>query len=261
MINIKTPDEINAMQEGGKILAAVLWEILKSVKPGVSELEIDRLAERLILEKGAIPAFKRVLGYKNTICVSTNDVVVHGIPSEYRFKEGDVVGIDCGVYYKGFNTDMAETVRISNIKSQISNLKYKEEDVDKFLEAGKKALTEAIKIAMSGNRIGHISQTIQKIIEKENGYSVVRTLVGHGVGKELHEEPEVPGFVNEKIEKTPELLEGMTIAVEVIYNMGKRDVVYGSRDDWTIKTKDKSISGLFERTILVTRAGPVVLTA
>jgi len=250
MINIKTPNEISVMAESGRILAEVLSEVLLSVKPGVSELELDSLAERLIREKGAESAFKRVKGYRHAICVSTNDTVVHGIPTDYRFKVGDVVGIDCGVYYKGFNTDVAHTVRV---KSQ----NY--DDIDKFLKIGETALLEAIKQAKPGNRVGHISRTIQGIVEGA-GYSVVRSLVGHGVGRQLHEEPEVPGFLTTKIENTPLLRQGMTIAIEVIYNMGKPDVIYSNDDGWTIKTKDKSLSGLFERTIAVTKDGPLVLT-
>lgn len=248
MIDTKTPNEIPEMAEGGRILAGVLHRLLTEIKPGVSELELDRLAEKLIREKGATPGFKRVKGYKHSICVSTNSIVVHGIPTNYRFKLGDVVGIDCGVYYKGFNADMAETIKISNRNK-----------IDKFLETGKKALEEAIKVARVGNRIGHISNTIQNIIEGQ-GYSVVRSLVGHGVGRTLHEEPEVPGFLLTKIENTPILGEGMTIAIEVIYNMGKPDVVYANNDGWTIKTKDNSLSGLFERTVAITKDGPLVLT-
>ena len=257
MIDIKTPEEIKIMREGGKILASVLLQLLKNIKPGVSELEIDRLAEELILKKGAKQGFKEIKGYNNSICVSTNNVVVHGAPTNYKFKSGDVVGIDCGVFYKGFNTDMAETLRV---KSQISNLKSQMIDkTDKFLTTGEKALDEAIKTAKVGNRVGHISRTIQNVVEKE-GYSIVRSLVGHGVGRTLHEEPEVPGFLDRKIIKTPILKKGMTIAIEVIYNMGKPDVVYKNGDGWTISTEDKSISGLFERTIAITKDGPVILT-
>ena len=256
MIHIKTKKEIEVMEKGGKILAEVLSEILSNVKPGISELDLDRLAEKLILEKGGEPGFKRVEGYKHTICVSTNDTVVHGIPTGYRFKEGDVVGIDCGVFYKGFHTDMAETRKVSvkNSKFKIKNY----EGIDGFLKTGKKAVEEAIKMAVVGNRVGHISQTIQNIIEGE-GYSVVRSLIGHGVGRSLHEEPEVPGFLHDRIKDTPLLEDGMTIAIEAIYNMGKPDVVYG-RDDWTIRTKDRSLSGLFERTVAVTNTGVMVLT-
>jgi len=257
MIDIKTEKEIGIMQKGGKILAEVLFEVLANAKPGVSELELDALAEKLILEKGGEPGFKKVPGYKNTICVSVNAVVVHGIPTEYKLRDGDILGIDCGVYFEGLHTDMAETLRV---KSQISNFKFqKTGEIDNFLETGKRALEEAIKQATVGNRIGDISQTIQKIVEA-SGYSVVRSLIGHGVGRQLHEEPEVPGFLTGKIEKTPFLVEGMTIAIEVIYNMGKKGVMLANNDNWTIKTQDGSLSGLFERTVAVTKNGPLVLT-
>jgi len=263
MIDIKNTGEISIMAEGGRILAEVLNEVLSKIKPGVSELELDLLAEKLIREKGATPGFKRVKGYRHSICVSTNDVVVHGIPTNYRFKEGDVVGIDCGVYYKRFNTDCAQTLRV---KSQISSIRQAqdksqidEDEIDIFLETGKRALEQAIKVTKVGNRIGHISKTIQNIVEGQ-GYSVVRSLVGHGVGKKLHEEPEVPGFLGTKIENTPSLRVGMTIAIEVIYNMGGMDVIYLNNDGWTIKTKDNSLSGLFERTVAITQYGPAILT-
>lgn len=250
MIHIKTEKEIQSMQKGGKILSDVLFAVLEYVKPGVSELELDAMAEKLIREKGGEPGFKKVPGYKHTICVSTNSVVVHGIPTAYKLQEGDVLGIDCGVYYEGFYTDMAETIRI---KSQ------KEDEIDIFLKTGKHALNEALKVAKLGNRIGHISKTIQEIVEA-GGYSVVRTLIGHGVGRELHEEPEVPGFLNSRIEKTPLLVEGMTIAVEVIYNMGRKEVVLTKDDGWTISTADGSISGLFERSVCITKNGNKILT-
>ncbi len=250
MIDIKNEHQIKSMQKGGQILSDVLWEVLKSVKPGVSELEIDALAEKLIREKGGEPGFQKVSGYKHTICACTNDVVVHGIPSAYIFKEGDVVCIDCGVYFEGYHTDMAETVIVSS----------NDEEKEKFLAVGKHALEEGIKAAVLGNKIGHISKTIQDIVEKEAGYSIVRSLIGHGVGKELHEEPEVPGFLDRKIEKTPALVEGMTIAVEVIYNMGTKEVLYAGTDDWSIKSADGSISAVFERSIAITQNGPLMLT-
>lgn len=249
MIHIKTPAEIGKMKEGGKILGEVLSEVIRNVKPGISEIELDHLAEKLILEKGGEPGFKRVSGYKHTICASTNDVVVHGIPGEYRIKEGDVVGIDCGVFYGGLNTDMSETIQVGE-----GNPKVKE-----FLSTGKRALMEAIKEAVAGNRVGHVSKTIQDIVEKEGGYSVVRTLIGHGVGKKLHEDPEVPGFLNEPIDETPVLKEGMTIAIEVIYNMGESDVKV-TGDGWTIKTSDGTLSGVFERTVAITSSKPLILT-
>ena len=254
MIDIKTPEEIEKMKIGGNILATVLHQVLSHAKVGVSELELDSFAERLILEKRAEPGFKKVKGYAHTICTATNDVVVHGVPTSYRLKAGDIICIDAGVYYQGYHTDMAETIEVKNEK-----LKVKNYEIDAFLKTGKKALEEAIKVAKAGNHIGHISQTIQKIVEKE-GFSVVRSLIGHGVGKQLHEEPEVPGFLVGLIEKTPLLKPGMTIAIEVIYNMGRPDVVYANKDGWTIKTKDGSLSAVFERSVAITKDGPIVLT-
>lgn len=250
MIHIKSQEEIQIMQHGGHILATVLGEVMDAIKPGVTELDLDRLAERRIREMGGEPGFMKVEGYHYTICMSTNDVVVHGIPTDYAFKEGDVVGVDCGVFYKGFHTDMSD----SRIVAGKANAAHK-----KFVEVGKVALDAAIEQAVIGNHIGHISKTIQDIVEKQNGYSIVRSLIGHGVGKELHEEPEVPGYLHSKIEKTPKLREGMTIAVEVIYNMGTPEVVL-DRDHWTIRTADGKIAGLYERTIAITKNGPLMLT-
>lgn len=253
MIDIKTPQEIESMRKGGRILADVLFETLAHAKAGVTEIELDELADRLILEKGGEAAFKKVPGYRNATCMSTNDVVVHGIPSNYKLKEGDIVGIDCGVYFEGLYTDMSNSVIVGS--NQEKN------EADKFLAVGKEALNAGIKAAVKGNRVGHISKVIQDIVEKENGYSIVRSLIGHGVGKELHEEPEVPGYLIGKIEKTPLLEPGMTIAVEVIYNMGSRDVSFANNDGWTIVTSDGQLSGLYERTILITRESPEVLTS
>ena len=261
MIDIKTKEEIEKMTEGGRILAQVLAEVLRNVRVGVSEIELDKLAEEEILRRGAKPAFKKVKNYTNAICVSTNNAVVHGIPTKYKFKEGDLAGIDCGVYFKGLNTDMAETLRVKNQKSKKvipSVSKNQKDEIDKFLETGERALNEAIKVARAGNRVGHISKTIQDIVEG-SGYSVVRNLVGHGIGKKLHEEPEVPGFLDTDINRTPTLKAGMTIAIEVIYNMGGSDV-FLSKDGWTIKTRDKSLSGVFERTIAITQNEPLILT-
>ncbi len=249
MIHIKTPEQIESMAYGGKILRDVLFEALDKVKPGVTEAEIDAFAEKCIRERGGEPGFMKVKGYHNTICSSTNDVVVHGIPGGYVFQEGDVVGVDCGVYYKGFHTDMSETVGVGKISKAAAN----------FLKTGRKALDAAILQAKAGNRIGHISKTIQDIVEKEEGYSVVRSLIGHGVGRKLHEDPEVPGYLAGSIERTPLLKEGMTIAIEVIYNMGTPEV-YLAPDGWTIKTQDGKISGVFERTIAITGSGPKILT-
>jgi len=255
MIKIKTKEELAIMAQSGKMLAETLFAVLAAVKPGISELEIDALAEKLIREKGGEPGFQKVPGYRHATCISTNDVVVHGIPTQYQVKEGDVVGVDCGVYYNGFHTDMAETIRVRSSKS-----KNKNDEIDKFLSIGKKALEAGINQANAGNHVGDISKAIQDIVEVENGYSVVRSLVGHGVGRELHEDPEVPGYLAEPIAKTPLLREGMVIAVEVIYNVGNGEVVYSGGDDWTIRTRDGSLSGLFERTIQISGGKPIILT-
>lgn len=259
MIHIRTENEIKLMRHGGKILAEALFATLEKVKPGVTELELDSFAEKFIRSKGAEPGFMRVPGYKHTICASTNEIVVHGIPTNRVLQEGDIIGIDMGVYYGGFHTDMAETVRVKSSTSSIHN--EKDDEVDRFLRIGKKAMEEGIQMAKAGNHVGHISQALGRVIEKEGGYSVVRSLVGHGVGRELHEAPEIPGLLIGTLVKTPLLKPGMTIAVEIIYNLGKRDVVYANDDEWTIATADDSISGVFERSLLVTENGPDILTA
>lgn len=249
MIAIKTPKEIEIMRSSGKMLGETIWEVLKHVKPGVTEKELEAIAEKTIRQKGGEPGFMKVPGYKWATCISTNDVVVHGIPTDYVLKEGDIIGVDCGVYYKGFHTDMAETVAVGKVSDKVG----------KFLEVGKKALKAGISKATIGNHVGDISKAIQDIVEAQNGYSVVRTLVGHGVGKELHEDPEVPGYVHGRIEKSPVLKEGMVIAIEVIYNMSGPDLTLDD-DGWTIRTKDGSLAGLFERSVAITKNGPQVLT-
>lgn len=252
MINIKTPQEIEAMKKGGHMLAVALNEALSAVKPGITEAELDKITEQSIRSQGGEPGFMKVPGYHHTICTATNEVIVHGIPGSYALKNGDVICIDAGVYYKGLHTDMADTVVAGGDEATAPEVK-------KFLEVGQKALWAGIEQAKGGNRVGHISKAIQEIVEGA-GYSVVKTLVGHGVGKELHEEPEVPGFLATKIERTPVLKEGMTIAVEVIYAMGKDRVEYANHDGWTIKTADNSLSAVFERSILITNADPIILT-
>ena len=251
MIDYKTPEQIKIMQHGGHILADVLSTVMKSIKPGMSELELDTMAERMIRERGGEPGFQLVPGYRHTVCMSTNDVVVHGIPGPYQFKGGDVVGVDCGVFYQGFHTDMSDSTIVPGGEAP--------EGAAEFLRIGKHALDEAIKQAVVGNRIGHISQKIQEIVEG-NGYGIVRSLIGHGVGRELHEEPEVPGYLARPLKNTPLLKEGMTIAVEVIYNMGSRDVMLDA-DGWTIRTADGKLAGLYERTIAITKNGPLMITA
>lgn len=243
--------KIKKMKEAGKILGDVMDIIVAFIKPGVTELEIDNLAEREIIKRGGEPGFKKVPGYHHTICISVNDVVVHGIPTDRVIKKGDIVGVDCGVYLGGFHTDMAETVLVPGGKADA--------EAKKFLSTGKNAMFNAIRQVKAGNRVGHLSQAMQETTEG-GGYSVVRSLVGHGVGRELHEEPEIPGYLTRKIERTPKLKAGMTIAIEIIYNMGSPEVVYTEDDDWTIVTEDGKLSGLFERTVLVEERGVELIT-
>lgn len=248
----KTTRKIETMRKAGEILGKVLEECLMAAKDGVREIEIDSLAERKILEYGGEPGFKRVDGYKHSVCTSTNEVVVHGIPRERILRTGDIFGIDCGVYLEGYHTDMAESIIVGGEDGA-------EKATIEFLRQGKKALFAGIKQAKPGNHVGDISHAIQTIIEG-SGYSVVRSLVGHGVGKELHEEPEVPGYMAGDIGSTPILRPGMTIAIEVIYNMGEPGVVFEGTDDWTIVTEDGSLAGLFERTVVITEDGVELLT-
>lgn len=250
MIPTKTKDEIERMREGGKRLAQVLEQVLKAVKEGISLKELDKLAESLIEKKQGLPSFKMVNGYNWATCINVNQGVVHGIPGNYRLKDGDVVSLDMGMFYKGLHTDMARTVRAGEQENRRAG--------DKFLLAGQKALRKAIKAVKPGNRVGHISKAIQEAI-KRNGYKPVRALTGHGIGKRLHEEPQIPCFLKWKIEKTPQLKPGMTLAIEVIYTQGKPDVVLAG-DGWTVRTADGKLAGLFEDTVVVTAKGAEVLT-
>lgn len=251
MINIKSPQEIEEMKEAGRIAALALQEVLKNCLPGKTLKELDLLAEKVILAHGAKPSFKMEKDYYWTTCMCLNDVVVHGIPTDEVLKEGDVLCVDLGAYYGGWHGDTSWTIEIGVGSS--------EPGVKKFLETGKRALKESIKKCVVGNCVGDISQTMQEIVEG-SGYSCVRQLVGHGVGHLLHEEPEVLCFVRGKKENTPKLKEGMVLAVEVIYNMGKPPVVYKNTDGWTIVTKDGSLSAVFEHTVAITESGPLILT-
>lgn len=247
MSYLKTKAEIELIRTAGRISALAMKEVQKHLKPGITTLEIDLLVEDVFKKNGAESAFKRVNNYKYSICATPNDWVVHGIPDKDKLEEGDIVGIDLGALYKGYNSDMAQTFVIGKVPAETK----------KFLNTGEETLWKAIAQARVGNHIGDISATIQENIEGA-GYSVVRELVGHGVGKELHEDPMIPGLG--KKGQGELIQEGLVIAVEIIYNQGKPQIVLFD-DGWTIATKDSSLSGLFERTIVVTKKGPVVLTA
>lgn len=244
----KTQKEINLMHEGGKRLREVLEKTIEKARPGISKIELDQRAEKEILRLDGKPSFKMVPGYFWSTCLTINDEVVHGIPDNDILKEGDILGIDIGFYYQGFHTDLAKTIPVGRVGKKILD----------FLKIGEQALETTIKKAKLGNYVGDLSWSIQTNIEKA-GYSIVRMLTGHGVGKKLHEEPNIPGFLSGDRKKTKVLREGMTLAIEVIYNYGTGEVVL-EPDGWTIATKDGKISGLFEETVAIWSDGPLILT-
>jgi methionyl aminopeptidase len=248
MINIKTPEEIEIMADGGKKLTRVKNTLGEAVKPGVRASEIEQLAVELIKIEGAEASFKKVPGYHWATCVNVNEGLVHGIPtSNVIFKKGDLVSVDVGVYFKGFHTDTSISVGIDlDSKNQ------------KFFNTGKEALAHAIKMAKEGNYIYDISKAIEDTVEA-GGYTTIKALVGHGVGKELHEEPQIPCFVPGSREESPRIEKGMVLAIEVMYTQGS-DKVQVLEDGWTIAMRDGKISGLFEDTVAVTSKGPKVLT-
>lgn len=238
---------IHTMSEGGKRLGEILANLLAFAGSDVRLDAIEQLAQTLIAKSGGAPSFQTVKGYQWATCLCVNEVVVHGVPSPYVLKNGDILTIDIGLLYKGLHTDTAWTKKIGG-----------ENDV--FLKVGESALEKAIVQARVGNYVGHISQAIQDTIEGA-GYSIVKSLVGHGVGRELHEPPQIPGFVRGRIENTEKLVQGMTLAIEVIYAQGKGIVVYANDDGWSIATADHSLSAVFEHTIVVTNGTPRILTA
>ncbi len=247
-IHIKTDEEIKIMAEGGAKLARVKNKLKEAVKEGVSAMEIEKLANDLILAEGAEVSFKKVPGYHYATCISINEGLVHGIPNPGMiFKKGDLVSVDVGIYFHGFHTDTSISVGLDLSPEN-----------KKFFNAGQDALRKAIKQAKIGNYIYDISQAIEDAIEGA-GYTTVKALVGHGVGRELHEDPQIPCFVPGKLSESPKIKKGMVLAVEVMYAMGS-DKVQILEDGWTIAMKDGKISALFEETVAVTENGPKILT-
>ncbi len=248
MITIKTDKEVEIMAEGGAKLARVKNALREAVKEGVSAKDIEDLAVRLIKDERAEASFKMVPGYRWATCINVNEGLVHGIPNPgTTFKKGDVVSVDVGIFYKGFHTDTSFSVGLSP-----------DPDTKKFINIGQEALNKAISKAVAGNRIFDISGAIEEVIEGA-GYSTIKALVGHGVGKELHEDPQIPCFVPGRIMDSPEIKKGMVLAIEVMYAQGG-DKVEVLSDGWTIAMRDGKISGLFEETVVVTKDRPKVLT-
>lgn len=247
MVSIKSEREIKLMREAGRILAQVHEELGKAIQPGMSTLDIDRLGERMIRSFGCIPSFKNYNGYPASICVSVNDEVVHGIPNKHRIlQEGDIVSLDAGVIWNGYHSDAARTHKVGEVSPE----------AEKLIQVTRQSFFEGIKFAKAGNHLNDISSAIQKYAESF-GYGVVRDLVGHGIGTNLHEDPEVPNFSQTR--KGILLKPGMTLAVEPMITAGRYDVVWLD-DDWTVVTDDGSLAAHYENTILITDGEPEILS-
>ncbi len=246
MIFYKTEEEIQIIRESADILGRAHGEVAKNVRPGVKTEYLDKIAEEFIKDHGATASFKGYNGFPATLCISTNEVVVHGFPSEYELKDGDIISIDCGVYYKGFHSDSAYTYPVGDVSQETLAL----------LKATKESLYVGIEEAKFGNRIGDLAFAIQKYVE-DRGYTVVRELVGHGLGRNLHESPEVPNYG--KRGRGPKLQEGLVIAIEPMVNLGTRNIVQ-ENDGWTIRTRDRKPSAHYEHTVAIFKDRTEILT-
>jgi methionyl aminopeptidase len=246
MVHYKTGEEIELIKESAQILGKAHAEVARLIKPGAKTSVMDKLAEEFIRDHGGVPSFKDYNGFPYTLCVSPNEQVVHGFPSDSELREGDILSIDCGVFYKGFHSDSAYTYPVGEV----------EEKKLQLLKVTKESLYKGINEAVVGRRVGDISYAIQNYVEGF-GYSVVRELVGHGVGKELHEAPEVPNYG--KRGKGPKLKEGMVIAIEPMINLGQKEIVQES-DGWTIRTRDRAISAHYEHTVAIMSGKAEILT-
>ena len=246
MIRLKTNEEIEILRENAILVSKTLAEVGKAIAPGVKTIQLDKLAETFIRDHGAVPGFLGYGGFPYTLCVSVNDVVVHGFPSDYALKEGDIVSVDCGTIYKGFYGDSAYTFPVGEIDAESANL----------LKVTKESLYLGAEKAVAGNRIGDIGEAIQRYAENA-GFSVVRELVGHGVGKNMHEAPEIPNYG--KSGKGKKLTEGMVICIEPMINAGKKDV-YLHKNGWDVCTVDRKRSAHFEFMVAVRAGKADVLT-
>ncbi|MEM6299948.1 MAG: type I methionyl aminopeptidase [Bacteroidota bacterium] len=245
-IKYKTEEELQKMRESALLLGKVHGEVSKRVAPGVTTKALDDLAREYILDHGATPSFLGYGGFPASLCVSLNEVVVHGFPSTKPLRSGDIVSIDCGVYLNGYHADSAYTYPVGNV----------DDETMKLLRATKESLYEGIKQMKLGNRLGDVSHAIQKYVEKR-GYSVVRELVGHGVGADLHEKPEVPNYGRKN--KGPKLLNGVVLAIEPMVNLGTKQVLQED-DGWTIRTRDRKPSAHYEHTVALVNGEAEILT-
>ncbi len=246
-VTIKSAKEIELMRESCRLLAQVHKELELAIKPSMSTMDIDILGESLIRKMGCIPSFKNYHGYPASICTSVNDEVVHGIPSKHRIlQEGDIVSLDAGLIYKGYHSDAARTHGVGQISPQ----------AQKLIDVTRQSFFEGIKMAKAGNHLHDISNAIDAYVS-QFGYGIVRDLVGHGIGTELHEDPQIPNFAQRR--KGIKLCAGMTLAIEPMINMGRADVEWLD-DDWTVVSEDGSLSAHYENTILITEGEPEILT-
>jgi methionyl aminopeptidase len=242
----KSPEEIDKMARAGAILARTMDAIAARIAPGVSTAELDQLAERLIRDSGAVPTFKGYRGFPGSICASPNTMIVHGIPGSYRLKDGDTISIDVGVTLDGWVADAARTFAVGKVEAK----------VEKLLAVTEESLHVGVAQCRPGNRLGDVSSSIQRVVEAA-GFSIVRSLVGHGVGRSMHEDPQVPNYG--KPGKGPQLEEGLVIAIEPMTTAGRPGVRVGG-DGWAIFSQDGSSAAHFEFTVAVTAAGPRILT-
>ncbi len=246
MINIKTKEEVKVIREGGRILAEIVNQLKERVVPGIATEELNTLAEELISKNKVKPSFKNYKGFPKALCVSINEVIVHGIPSEYILKEGDIATLDLGVLHKGFHTDMAITVPVGSVSS----------DILRLIRETKKALKRGIKKIRPGNTIGDVENTIGRHIER-SGFSIIEGLCGHGIGRSVHEEPQILNYGKRR--SGPKIREGMVFCLEPMLSMGSKEIA-PSGDGMGIKTADNSLSAQFEHTVAVTENGSIVVT-
>jgi len=246
MALIKTPEEIKIMAEGGKILAKIMKELEKKVKPGITTEDLNRLAESLILKSGGKCSFKDYEGYPTCLCTSINEEIVHSVPSARQLKDGDIISLDLGIFYQGFHTDMAITVPVGKVDPEVQRL----------IRVTKKALKRGIKKTRPGNTIGDIGNTIQRYVESQ-GFNVVRELCGHGIGKEIHEDPKIVNYG--KRHTGCEIKEGMVLCLEPMVTVGDWKLKK-SADGFGYETQDGSLSCHFEHTVVVTKNGAKILT-
>ena len=246
MLYLKTEEEVGLLKESNMLVSRTLAEIARHIKPGVTTLYLDSIAETFIRDHSAIPAFKGYGGFPNTLCTSVNDEVVHGIPSDYFLKEGDIISVDCGVILNSWVGDSAYTFAVGEVT----------EEVKRLMDFTRASLEEGVKAAVAGNRVGDISSAVQEKAES-GGYSVVRELVGHGLGKKMHESPEVPNYG--KKGSGPKMEKGLVICIEPMINLGKKETIQ-MPDGWTIKTADGKPSAHFEYAVAVNKGKADVLT-